>query len=109
MKNNTHALHPFRRNDWYGFAGAERFADGSEPLIGDWCLADGGSVLMVVSSGLSTIMLFDGDSNPDEATEGGGYMLENNFANQKEALQWFKAVKPLTNTRKSIFNLGFKA
>jgi len=27
-------MKPFARHDWYGFAGAERFADGSEPLIG---------------------------------------------------------------------------
>jgi hypothetical protein len=29
-------LHPFAKEDWYGWAGAERFSDGSEPLIGDF-------------------------------------------------------------------------
>lgn len=28
------ALAPFKREDWYGFASASRFADGSEPLLG---------------------------------------------------------------------------
>lgn len=26
-------LHPFTKNDWYGYAGAEKFPDGSDPLI----------------------------------------------------------------------------
>lgn len=26
-------LHPFTKNDWYGWAGAERFPDGSDPYI----------------------------------------------------------------------------
>jgi len=30
---NDTQLRPFSKNDWYGFAGAEKFADGSEPLI----------------------------------------------------------------------------
>lgn len=28
-------LRPFRKEDWYGYAGAEPFDDGSDPLIGE--------------------------------------------------------------------------
>jgi hypothetical protein len=29
---------PFTKSDWYGMAGASRFADGSEPLVGGFAI-----------------------------------------------------------------------
>lgn len=42
-------LAPFTKQDWYGFAGAEPFADGSEPLIGYFSAVDaeGGEVAVI--------------------------------------------------------------
>lgn len=33
-------LRPFTKSDWYGLAGAEPFADGSEPLLGECRVTD---------------------------------------------------------------------
>lgn len=36
----------FGREDWYAYAGAERFTDGSDPLIGE-CRVDGEEAIAV--------------------------------------------------------------
>lgn len=48
------ALRPFKREDWFGFAGAESFEDGSDPLIGEIEVHDlGVGVVMLDAIGLS--------------------------------------------------------
>jgi hypothetical protein len=47
------ALRPFTRNDWYGFAGAECFADGSEPLIGIVTTGGAETCVIVDAAGVS--------------------------------------------------------
>lgn len=40
---------PFSPSDWYGFAGAERFEDGAEPLLGELTV-DGHDALVIVDA-----------------------------------------------------------
>jgi hypothetical protein len=56
---------PFTKNDWYGFAGAEPFADGSEPMIG----YDNEQNIMVIADGTGiSLVVYSGPSeNPTEA------------------------------------------
>jgi len=58
-------LRPFSKSDWMGFAGAEEFEDGSEPLIGEIRVADdwpenlesmdGGVVVVVDANGIEVV------------------------------------------------------
>ena len=43
-------LHVFTKSDWYGFGGAEPFADGSDPLTGEFGAVDSdGATLAVIA------------------------------------------------------------
>lgn len=50
-------MRDFNHGDWYGFAGCEKFPDGSEPLICD----DFQKVVIVVDGNGSSAMIFDDD------------------------------------------------
>jgi len=56
-------MKPFAHHDWYGFAGAERFADGSEPLIGEIGVEIDGtlwaSVVVLDANGISVMTSTD--------------------------------------------------
>jgi hypothetical protein len=59
------AMRPFSRCDWFGLAGAECFADGSDPLIGD-LLIDGCDASVVLDA--TGLMLHWGNAH-DAAIE----------------------------------------
>jgi len=43
---------PFSPSDWYGFAGAERFEDGAEPLLGELKVDDFDAIIIIDASGV---------------------------------------------------------
>jgi hypothetical protein len=49
------ALKPFSQSDWYGYAGAEKFEDGSEPLIA----GNDEFTIIVDKSGIAFDICFD--------------------------------------------------
>jgi hypothetical protein len=54
-------LRPFTKCDWYGYAGAEPFADGSDPLTADDFRVDGyGTSVLLDADGLTIQALCDG-------------------------------------------------
>lgn len=57
----------FDKSDWYGFAGAERFSNGSEPFIYSKLMNDGLVELTIIAdrTGIEIFMYGDGDDNPD--------------------------------------------
>jgi hypothetical protein len=84
-------MQPFTQNDWYGFAGASRFEDGSEPLIGEVsvhiCLGffgiDGTAVVIADASGVSL------DVSDDEGDALACYYIE---VGQAEAIAIARAL-----------------
>lgn len=56
-------LRPFTKSDWYGFAGACRFADGSEPLIADSLLIDGRDATAILDAEGLSFTITDADGN----------------------------------------------
>lgn len=54
-------LKEFTRGDWFGLAGAEKFADGSEPQIARW--NDGNVEIEVIAdkNGISAILFSDNE------------------------------------------------
>lgn len=55
-------LREFTKNDYYTFADAEEFADGSQPLIGEY-----GPVLVVIDANYLYIFM-ENENNDDEDT-----------------------------------------
>lgn len=82
----TPTFRPFSANDWLGFAGAERFADGSEPIIaeGRFTLAAQRDWLLVLDANGGCLMVAD-----DPQTNFGGYALQHAFVSPAEAQAWF--------------------
>ena len=85
---NTVTLRPFTRDDWCGMAGAERFADGSEPLAaeGRFTLAAQRAWFLVLDATGGCLVV-----NDDPISERGGYCLDHPFASPAEAEAWFRA------------------
>lgn len=102
-------IRSFKETDFYGFAGAEEFADGSQPLICDHTFADGSGFLMVISKELTSVLFSDAQGNPDRQSEFGGYLLDNNFKNAEYATFWFNLVRPMLTSKDAILALGFEA
>ncbi len=67
-------LTPFTRIDWYGWAGAERFPNGDEPLIA----ASDLGVLILDAEGIG---MYVGDGSLEDDS----YHLEHKFANSEQA------------------------
>lgn len=44
----SNVFRPFDKNDWYGWAGAEPFLDGSSPMIADAKAVDGRDVVILL-------------------------------------------------------------
>ena len=97
-------LRPFSKSDWMGFAGAEEFEDGSEPLIGEIRVADdwpenlesmdGGVVVVVDANGIEVV------------GEAGWYDYRAADANKEDLLNVVNQLKePLTI--KQLEDLGF--
>jgi hypothetical protein len=78
---------PFTREDWYGFAGAERFADGAEPIIaeGKATMGDQRGWLLILDATGGCIMVDD-----DAQNDFGGRCLQHPFASPAEAEAWFR-------------------
>jgi hypothetical protein len=53
------ALRPFSELDWFGFSGAESFADGSVPLIGTLAVDGDEATVVLDAHGLSLMWVFD--------------------------------------------------
>lgn len=102
-------IRSFRDSDFYGFAGAEEFADGSQPLMCEHQFADGSGLCLVISKDLSCALFNDADGEPDEQTNYGGYLLDNHFKNADEAIAWFALVRSMLVSKESVLALGFKA
>ena len=78
---------PFTDDVWAGFAGAENFADGSEPIF-----AEGRFTL---GAQRSWILVLDGTGGclvveHDPQSLCGGYCLDYDFASPAEAEAWFR-------------------
>jgi hypothetical protein len=58
-------LREFTKNDWYGYAGAERFSDGSQPLIGRYGIVE----IVVDANGIGVLV-----DDTKETEYGGWYM-----------------------------------
>ncbi len=81
-------LRPFTREDWYGMAGAERFADGAEPLAAEGHFTLGAQrAWFLVLDATGGCLVIDGDPQ----SEAGGYVLDHPFASPAEAEAWFRA------------------
>jgi hypothetical protein len=52
----------FSKDDWYGFPGAERFSDGTAPLIGELKVGDEVGLMVVDKGGVGMIL----ESRPDK-------------------------------------------
>ena len=78
---------PFTREDWMGFAGAEHFADGAEPLAaeGRFTLAAKREWLVILDATGGCLMVED-----DPQNDYGGYCLHHPFATPAEAEAWFR-------------------
>jgi hypothetical protein len=59
------ALRPFTREDWFGLAGAECFADGSEPQIGE-LLVDGDACTVVLDATGLVVLVEDPEGRTAE-------------------------------------------
>ena len=86
-KAPTVAFRPFTREDWHGFAGAERFADGAEPLAaeGRFTLAAKREWLLILDATGGCLVVED-----DPQNDYGGYCLHRPFATPAEAEAWFR-------------------
>lgn len=71
MNDARLSLRPFSKTDWYGFGGAEPFADGSDPLIGelkniavelDGAPAVASAVVILDATGLSIVPLLENEA-----------------------------------------------
>ena len=58
-------LKEFEKTDWYGYAGAERFADGSEPMRADYEKDDEYISLIVDRTGIEIYLGYDADKSTD--------------------------------------------
>ena len=78
----------FTRDDWHGFAGAERFADGSEPVAaeGRATLAAKRAWFVILDATGGCLMIED-----DPQNDYGGYCLHRPFATPADAEAWFRA------------------
>lgn len=56
-------MKPFTKNDWYTFAGAENFEDGSEPLIGE---------IEIIQEPIEAAVVFDNNAIEIDAFDGDG-------------------------------------
>lgn len=65
---STGKLRPFNQNDWYGFAGAEKFPDGSSPLIYEDPSDNGGTVVVSYDSYSDDVAVEVDYINPDGRT-----------------------------------------
>ena len=81
------AFRPFTRADKLTFAGAERFADGTEPLAaeGRFTLAAKREWLLILDASGGCLTVED-----DPQNDCGGYCLHRPFATPGEAQAWFQ-------------------
>lgn len=63
-------LRPFTKSDWYGYAGAEKFPDGSEPLIYEDPGPYGGAVIVSYDSYTDDIIVEVDYINDDDSVNG---------------------------------------
>jgi hypothetical protein len=56
-------MKPFSKTDWYGFAGATSFPDGSAPLIGECQVGELGGMVIIDAFGLSVVASDDEGEN----------------------------------------------
>ncbi len=81
------AFRPFTDHDWGAFAGAEPFADGSDPVAaeGTFTLAAKRSWIVILDA-TGGCLLVEGDPQTDH----GGYVLDRPFATPADAEAWFR-------------------
>lgn len=83
----TPTFRPFTEHDWLAFVGAQRFPDGSEPLVaeGQFSLVHQRRWLVVLDCTGGCLLIED-----DPQNDCGGYVLDRPFADQAEARAWFE-------------------
>jgi len=79
-------MREFRENDWDGLAGAEKFPDGSNPLLGEGEFTNGEKYLLVVdANGVTFFMEVENDEGEIYDTE---LTKAVDFPSPREARAW---------------------
>jgi hypothetical protein len=81
---------PFENTDWWGYSGAERFPDGSDPIISEIASTDESVQVTFIVDGKGAEICRMTD---DPETDAQRWILETTlFATQAEAIGWAEAV-----------------
>jgi hypothetical protein len=99
----TLTFRPFTQEDWFGFAGAERFTNGDEPLIAEgFFAADQREWFLVLDGSGGTLLVQDNPHN-----EHGGYRLDCPFESADVARAWATDEFSGPSTLAHFLNAGF--
>ena len=98
-------LKPFDKSDWYAFAGAEEFGDGTDPLIWDgkakeWEGEKNVDIMVIIDG--TGVAVFDAES-------GEGYLKAINIKDKNDALAQAKRYIKLPITSDNLKKAGFKS
>lgn len=99
----------FTKEDWYGYAGATAFADGSEPIIAEWSDGDSDDQLQIVLDAEGGCIYFyeDGEVAGTFIVRNAEYIRKNGEPRDRtERIAWFLATCTDLATI-TDFNIGY--